>query len=221
MGCPKLREGSGWLIDRSDKFLLVDDEEFKNKTLLIRRTNINNNVDTHKEHTMKISQREAIYQAVQNAFAEAGIEFTPKMDVSELLTEAMMKQIRAEVTEGFLQGLTDLKDTPNNQAKLANPAEMTKYVSSLISNWVRKDENLNGGVDYEPKNPGSRAGSSDPQLKALKQLAVQFKGTTKAAEIAKHIEVRTAQITAEKAKKVLVDISKLPADLVASLGLIK
>lgn len=168
---------------------------------------------------MKISQREAVFQAVKNAFAEAGIEFKEGMNCDAVMTEQMHKAVTAELIEGFTQGVTFLKETAANQAKLSNPAEMSKYVSGLKSNWLRKDVRLNGGVDYEPKNPGSRAGSSDPQLKALKQLAVKFKGTPKADEIAKHIAVRTAQITAEKAKKVTVDISVLSPELRKSLGL--
>lgn len=167
----------------------------------------------------KIPQGEAVFQAVKNAFNEAGIEFRERMDVSEHITEAMTAQIKAEVTEGFTSGVTFLKDTASNRNKLANTAEMSKYVSGLLSNWIRKDERLNGGVEYAPKNPGSRAGSSDPTLKALKQLAVQFKGTPKAVEIAKHIETRTAIVQAEKAKKIMVDISVLSPELRKSLGL--
>jgi len=168
---------------------------------------------------MKISQREAVFQAVKNAFAEAGIEFKEGMNCDSVMTEVMHKQVTAELTEGFIQGITSLEDTPANQAKLTNPAEMSKYVSGLKSNWLRKDIRLNGGVEYAPKNPGSRAGSSDPQLKALKQLAVKFKGTPKEAELKRHIETRTQQIQAEKAKKVTVDISVLSPELRKSLGL--
>lgn len=168
---------------------------------------------------MKISQREAVYQAVKNAFAEAGIEFRERMNVLTVMTEAMTAAIKAEVTEGFHAGVTFLKDTAANRAKLDTPAEMSKYVSGLLSNWTRKDERLNGGIDYEPKNPGSRAGSSDPQLKALKQLALKFKGTEKAVEIQKHITSRSAVIATEKAKKVTVDISVLSPEIRKSLGL--
>lgn len=170
---------------------------------------------------MKISQREAVFQAVKNAFAEAGIQFQEGMNCDSVMTEAMHKQVSAELTEGFLTGVTTLEDTPSNQAKLTNPAEMSKYVSGLKSNWLRKDIRLNGGVEYAPKNPGSRAGSSDPQLKALKALVAskKFAGTPKEAEIKKHIEIRTAQIAAEKAKKVTVDISVLSPELRKTLGL--
>jgi hypothetical protein len=168
---------------------------------------------------MKISQREAVFQAVKNAYNEAGIEFHEGTNVDDVMTEAMHKSVTAELIEGFMSGITELADTPSNAQKLANPTEMSKYVSGLKSNWLRKDVRLNGGVPYEPKHPGSRAGSSDPQLKALKQLAVKFKGTPKAAEIAKHIATRTAQVQAEKAKKVTVDISVLSPELRKSLGL--
>lgn len=170
---------------------------------------------------MKISQREACFQAVKNAFAEAGIEFKEGMNCDEVMTDAMHKAVATELTEGFIQGVTFLKETEANRAKLANPAEMSKYVSGLKSNWLRKDERLNGGVEYVAKNPGSRAGSSDPTLKALKQLLAskRFAGTEKETEIKRHIELRTTTIAAEKAKKVTVDISVLSPELRKSLGL--
>jgi len=175
----------------------------------------------NKGESMKMSQREAVFQAVKNAFAEAGIQFTEGMNCDEVMTEAMHKSVSAELTEGFLSGINSLENTPSNQLKLTNPAEMSKYVSGLKSNWLRKDVRLNGGVEYTPKNPGSRAGVSDPTLKALKGLIAskKFAGTDKEKEILRHIEIRTATIQAEKAKKVTVDISQIPAELRAKLGL--
>jgi len=49
---------------------------------------------------------------------------------------------------------------------LADDAKLRSYCSGLQSNWLRKDTRLNGGVKYVAKNPGSRAGSTDPKALA-------------------------------------------------------
>lgn len=169
---------------------------------------------------MKVQgQREAVYAAVMSTLAESGVQFEDGMNVEEVMTKEIRAKIHAIVCEGFRSGTIEFKDTPANQEKLSNPSKLSGYVSGLVSNWFRKDTRLNGGEKYTAKNPGSRAGSTDPQLKALRQLAVKFKGTEKASDIQKHIDTRLAQIQAEKAKSFTVDISALPQDLVESLGL--
>jgi hypothetical protein len=169
----------------------------------------------------KLSQKAAVFNATKSVLADAGHDYEEGMDVSAIMNDQMRKSIIQIVTTAFLKGEVELKDTPSNRAKLASEPEMKKYVNGLVSNWFRKDQDLNGGTKYVIKNPGSRAGSTDPQLKALRQLHTQFKGTEKEAIIKKQIDTRTAQIAQEKASKVVVDISALPADLVESLGLKK
>ena len=67
----------------------------------------------------------------------------------------------------------------------------------------------------------SDPGQGDPQLKALRQLAKQFSGVdeAKAKEINTHIEARIKIVSAEKAKKIDIDLSQIPADLKETLGL--
>jgi len=150
-----------------------------------------------------------------------GITFEEGMDIEEIVSKDMRQKIYAVLCEGFRTGEIEFKNTLSNKEKLANASKLNQYVSGLVSNWFRKDVHLNGGEKYVAQNPGSRAGSSDPQLKALRVLATKFKdNTAKSAEITKHIDTRIAQLRAERAKSgVKVDISTLPADLVASLGL--
>lgn len=164
------------------------------------------------------SQREAVFAATIEVLGET---FEEGMNVDETITKEQRSQVMDIVCDGFRSGHTEFADTPSNKEKLQNPAKLRAYVSGLVSNWYRKDTRLNGGEKYVAKNPGSRAGSTDPQLKALRALAGQFKGTEKGAEIQKHIDARLQVIAAEKAKQITVNIDMLPADLVASLGLKK
>lgn len=170
---------------------------------------------------MKVqSQRSAVFAAFMAVMSKHGVEFIAGETIADEVTSPeMRKEIYAILCEGFRKGEIEFKDTPANQEKLSTPSKLNTYVSGLVSNWFRKDQELNGGVKYEAKNPGSRAGSGDPQLKALRLLATKFKGTPKHAEITKHIEARVATIQAEKAKSVTVDLSILDPSLVASLGL--
>lgn len=152
-------------------------------------------------------------------FDDAGHDFEDGMNVDAVISDNMRKSIIDIVCAGFSKGEVELKDTPSNREKLANPTKLRGYVGGLVSNWFRKDERLNGDTKYAIKNPGSRAGSTDPQLKALRALAVQFKGTPKETIIKSQIEARQSAIAKEKASKVVVDISALSAELVEQLGL--
>lgn len=167
----------------------------------------------------KLTQRAAVYNATKQVFEDAGHDFEDGMNVDAVISDNMRKSIIDIVCAGFSKGEVELKDTPSNREKLANPTKLRGYVGGLVSNWFRKDERLNGDTKYQIKNPGSRAGSTDPQLKALRALATQFKGTPKATIIEAQIKSRQETIAKEKASKVVVDISALPPELVEQLGL--
>ena len=68
----------------------------------------------------------------------------------------------------------------------------------MLSNWLRKDKRLNGNVQYVAKNPGSRAGSTDPQIKAMRVLLSTQEDPTKRAEIQAFIDKRLAEIKPAK-----------------------
>lgn len=163
-----------------------------------------------------MSQREAVYSAICSVTENT--EFDGQVELSKEEKE----QVYGMLTEGFRSGTIHFEDTPSNREKLSTPSKLNAYVSGLVSNWLRKDPRLNGNTKYVAKNPGSRAGSGDAQLKALKVLATKFANdSVKLAEINKHISTRMSQIADEKAAKSIqaIDITKLPADLVESLGL--
>jgi hypothetical protein len=166
-----------------------------------------------------MKQKDAVYNAVTSVIKNSGKKFENGMNVQTIMSDTERDSVHAIIATGFKEGTISLEDTPSNREKLVSEAKLNQYVSGVISNWVRKDPRMNGNTKYVAKNPGSRAGSSDPQLKALRQLATQFKGTDKEALIKKQIETRSAALSAEKAKQIKVDTSVLPADLLASLGI--
>jgi len=123
--------------------------------------------------------------------------------------QADSKDHRARVIDdlviGFRAGEIDL-DREYDDKGLRN------YCSGLLSNWLRKDERLNGGVKYEAKNPGSRAGVGNSQLTAIRNLKKATDPKDPRYEMIVECEAKClAEIAASK--EVKIDYSKLPEAL--------
>lgn len=161
-----------------------------------------------------MKQKEAVKAAITSVLGE----FNSESSVSSLLTKSVRASITNKLVEQFQNGEIDQK--PSFAAKVANnlPA-LRAYVSGLISNWVRKDSNLNGGVAYTPKSPGSRKGQGDPQLKALRALHSQATTDGDREEIQGYIDARVEEIATSKNSHKVVDYSALPPELAAKLNL--
>ncbi len=169
------------------------------------------------------TQREAVYTATHAVLKEKGIEFEDGLDIDPIMKgdTTLRGMISVIICAGLAAKEVALKDTKENAEKLANPAKLSSYVSGLISNWFRKDKRFNGGVTYKPKNPGSRAGQGDAQLKALRALYKQFDGVDQEQtdRLTVAINSRVAEIQTEKAKSAPVDLSVLSPELLEELGL--
>jgi hypothetical protein len=148
----------------------------------------------------KQSQKEAVFTAVCHVTG-----FTGEGTCSPSKEQRAM--VNAILIEGFKAGKIEL-DREYDESGLKS------YVSGLVSNWLRKDKRLNGGTQYVAKNPGSRAGSSDPQLKAMRALLSTLTDESERAEVQGYIDARVAEINASKIKTT-VDFNALPADLAA------
>lgn len=141
-----------------------------------------------------MTQGEAVFQAVLKVVGE----INGKVE----LTESQGAAVREHVVQAFLTGQTQHKSNPPE-------AELRKYVPGLINNWLRKDKRLNGGEKYQAKNPGSRTGSSDESLKAMKALLSVAPTDEARAEIEAAIEARKAELK----PKVEINVDALPAHL--------
>lgn len=151
----------------------------------------------------KMNQKEAVFQAVCSVtgFKGDGVCQPTKEQ------RAMINQI---IIEGFVSGNIELD-------RAYDESGLKSYTSGLVSNWLRKDKRLNGGTQYVAKNPGSRAGSSDPELKAMRALLSTLTDETERAEVQSFIDAKVATINASKNTKV-IDFSALPAELAAKFG---
>jgi len=149
-----------------------------------------------------MNQKEATYQAICNVTGHTG-------DGVLVISKEQRAQVNMILFEGFRAGTIQLD-------REFSDAELKGYVSGLQSNWIRKDGRLNGGVKYTAKNPGSRAGSGDPQLKAMRTLLSTLTTDADKSEVQGYIDARIAEITV--AKQEVIDFSALPADLAAKFG---
>ena len=146
-----------------------------------------------------MTQKEAVFTAVINVCGHQDGAYTP--------TKEQRAQISAVLFEGFRSAKIQLD-------REFDDSGLKAYVSGLLSNWLRKDKRLNGGIAYVAKNPGSRQGSADPQLKAMRALPSTLTDESERQEVQAYIDARVAEIQAAKVKTA-VDFSSLPAELQA------
>ena len=159
------------------------------------------------EVKVKSTQKESVFQAVSTVLDQAGIEI--EGNVAEHMSRERRASVNAILFESFRAGNIELD-------REYTDTELKAYVSGLQSNWLRKDKRLNGNVQYVAKNPGSRAGSGDTQLKNMRLLLLTLApGTEDYSEVEVAIESRVKEVQASKIKAKPIDFSALPAALAA------
>jgi hypothetical protein len=157
----------------------------------------------------KNSQKDAVFSAIIAVLSENGIAFEENTNVNTLMNKDLRSQVNNILVEGFKSQTIELDKT-------CTDTELKKYSSSLQSNWLRKDKRLNGGIIYAIKNPGSRTGSGDASLKAMKTLLETLETEEERAEVQSFIDARLADVQTSKAKQPkVIDFSVLPAALAA------
>jgi hypothetical protein len=148
-----------------------------------------------------MNQKEAVYTAMINVCGEQDGVYTP--------TKEQRAQVNHILFEGFRAGKITLD-------REFSDTDLKAYVSGLQSNWLRKDKRLNGNVAYVAKNPGSRQGTGDIQLKAMRALLSTLSTPEDKADVQAHIDSRIAEIAKTKVK--VIDYSALPKELQAKFS---
>ena len=143
---------------------------------------------------MSITQGEAVFQAVKSVMGELDGKYEPN--------KTQLLEIHEAVVTMFLTGITA-------HSKSGDEVTIRKYVPGLTNNWLRKDSRLNGGGKYVPKNPGSRSGSGDESIKAMKTLLSLTTDASAKVEIQAAIDARQLELK----PKVEVNIEALPESL--------
>lgn len=156
---------------------------------------------------MTISQKDAVYNCVTGFLKEKGIDHEDGNRVE--LSKDERKTVIGMLIEATESGVTEVKSSTAR-------ADLNNYWNGTLSNWLRKDTRMNGGSKYVTKNPGSRAGAGDDQLKELKKLLarVTLAGNEENIQaVNEAIEARVAEIAKEKAAELEVDMDKIPDSL--------
>lgn len=146
---------------------------------------------------MSMKQKEANFEAV--CAVRGTTEFSEAVDLTKEERSAVQSALLKGFQAGSISYTGDLKDT----------TKLTAYISGLVSNWLRKDRRLNGGVQYVAKNPGTRTGSGDESLKAMRALLGATTDEDARVEIQAEIDKRVSEL---KPKKV-INVDALPESL--------
>lgn len=156
-----------------------------------------------------MKQREAVFNAVTNVMGTQDEAYQP--------TKEQRAQIIDIVAEGLHNGSVDFSDEA--KAKYDTFDKVRGYTSGMVSNWLRKDTRLNGGETYKPKNPGSRTGSQDEEVKNLKLLLKSGQLDSEGEKIVQaRLDERIKEIKAAKAQ-VDINFEALDPALLQSLGI--
>lgn len=158
-----------------------------------------------------MNQRTATVQACLAVLKERGqhYELNGSVNIGEVLTEADKSKIRDIVFAGFKADKIEMSE--ESKAKYGEDKALKGYVSGLVNNWIRKAPEFNNGEKYTAKNPGSRAGSSDEQIKEMRKLLSGTADATVKAVIQAEIDARQAELVFQAAPT--IDVSKLPESL--------
>jgi len=149
-----------------------------------------------------MTQGEAVFQAVVSVFGTDG-KLDAAVPETKTWSEETKQKVHGLVFQMFKAGLV----TKNSGG--SDDASLLKYIPGLVNNWCRKDLRLNGGIKYTPKNPGSRTGTQDESIRAMKTLL----SLTTDPEAKLAIEAEIAKRVEELKPKVTVDVTKLPESL--------
>lgn len=149
-----------------------------------------------------MTQNEAVFQAVLAVFGNDG-EFDGAVPETGQWSDKQKEGVYAHLMAGFKSG----EWSKNSGGQ--DDASVLKYIPGLVNNHVRKDVRLNGGTKYEPKRPGSRAGTGDESIKAMRTLLSMTSDQSAKVAIQAEIEKRIAAIK----PKVELNIDALPESL--------
>lgn len=157
----------------------------------------------------KYSQKETVYIAISSFLKENDRVFDDG-DKVELSAEDRKTIVTMIVTAIDVGGM---EFSPEAMAKHDTPEKIRNYSTGLLSNWMRKDSRLNGGMKHSIKNPGSRVGQDDSVIKSLKSLRKVLTSQKEIDTVDAEIEVRMEYLKSQKNSNVLINKDVIPAHL--------
>lgn len=158
-----------------------------------------------------MNQRKATCSTILAVLEERGVkyELNGQTPIQEVLTESDRKEVANALFAMFRANQVEMSEEAKD--KYQDDKALKSYITGLISNWVRKAPEFNAGGKYVAKNPGSRAGQGDEQVKEMKRLLSITTDPEKRTLIESAIASRVAEIKPEA--NVEIDANKLPESL--------
>lgn len=154
-----------------------------------------------------VSQKDAVTHVVMSVFPN--YQLGGEVVLSDIMTTEQKNTIKEKLVAGFRSGQIQMSAEASD--KYAYDSELKKYVSGLLDNWIRKNPQFNNGQTYSTKNPGSRSGSGDAQIKALKALLKTVTDSETKNQVQQAIDARLTEIKPES--KVEINVDALPDHL--------
>lgn len=162
-----------------------------------------------------MNQRQATVSTILAVLQERGVEYelNSQTPISEVLTPEDKHKVRETLFTMFRFGQVDYKET--FQAQVDDDKALKNYISGLTNNWIRKAPEFNNDQAYQAKNPGTRQGAQDEQIREMKKLLSATTDPEAKVLINQAIESRQAEIK----PSISVNLDAIPAALRAKLGL--
>ena len=156
-----------------------------------------------------VNQKTAVTNAVLSLFPN--YEMGGEVKLSTQLNKESKDEIKSIVFAGFQAN--EISMSAEATAKYSgDEAGLKKYSNGLVDNWLRKNPDFNAGEKYEIKNKGSRAGSGDETVRALRALKKTTTDSEVLTEIETALQARLAEIRPAKAA-VQINVEALPEHL--------
>jgi hypothetical protein len=116
-----------------------------------------------------LSQKEAVFNTVTQVLQEHNVLFEKGMVAKTLLTPEMKKSIVDILVCGFTTKQIQLD-------KEVAESNLTTYTRGLVSNWLNKDNRLNGDHKYVPSQNVKTSGNQmlDETMKLLRVVKGTF-----------------------------------------------
>ena len=156
-----------------------------------------------------INQKEATYNAIKSVLSSNNVSFEDGSDVKGVLSKDMKTEVKTILFEG-IRGRTVVC---SKEAIINNDSALNKYCNGLISNWTKKDKRLNGNIQHKIQNPGSRAGQGDEQVKELRKLLKQVKGSDAESQVQEALDTRVTEVKATKNPTLIINVEAIPEHL--------
>lgn len=137
----------------------------------------------------QVSQRDSVVNEVK---AILGSTFNSSLSAKDQLTDDQFLTIKSNIFNGIING------TIAFSKEITDEKEVNKYISGMISNYLRKVKELNGGISYSPSSVVSN--SRDAQLLELNKLSKSYtENSSEFNQIQEAILLRKAELELEKA----------------------